>query len=92
MHETLGVFFRTFQLCRRTCGTKNFQLCVTKGVDDTGREWYFRPDNGEPDLFVAGKFDQCRNLGDVDVLDARFVRRARIARRHEDARHAPTLQ
>ncbi len=89
--QVLAEDLAPFELGCRLAGAENAQFLGLERVDNAERERLFGPDDREADIVLLGELDEARKIGraDVDVLG--HARRARVARRDEDAVDVRTL-
>jgi len=72
--SALGKGFRSLQLRGRGRWAETAQALFLEFVDDAGNQWYFRPDDGQVDVFGCCELQECVDIFGVnlDVAYARF--------------------
>ena len=84
LHERLREVLRRFELGGRPRGAEDPQPATTEQVDDARGQRRLGADDGEGDAFAFREIGERVEVGDRQVLDARLVRGAAVARRDED--------
>ena len=68
---------------------ENLQAASPKNIDDPGGERCFRTNDGEMNAFFLSKVGQRYRVGDIDIPDFGFTRRAGVAGRDKNPLNVP---